>query len=552
GTQITTAEQELRVAETRLQEVETERRLQGSARKQELREERERQLQARVDELQQTVTSARGRLRAARERLAEAPSTIERRTSEPNPQRAELEGRLRTLLQNRRQLEQQFRPGSEEIRAATAEIQEVETQLAALPTRLTGVQQEQNALYPLLEARVQTLESELEGQEAALQEATVRLRAISPADATAETLSSAVARPTMERDTALENLRALRRHRRDLEIRRQIPPVMARVLERAEAPTVPINQSSSQALTSFAFLAVVLSVGLVLLQEQLDDRINSPDDVERSSHLPVLGHVPLLDAAASPLFTESPLHSGVAEAYRTIRSSVDFAAIDGPIRRLLVTSAGKGEGKSVTSVNLAAAMALNGKRVVLLDGDLRRPSLHRILDLSQERGLSQLLVGQVSLAGVLQESGVPNLRVITSGPLPHNPAELLGSATFGQLLADLERDADVVILDSPPCLPVTDPLLIAAQVDGVLLVLHAGQSRRGALQHVQTLLRRAHSRILGVVLNRVDLQKAGYYYYGRYYGNQYGYGYSHGYEPELGARGAGSPMPPTPVSAARS
>ncbi|MBM3460150.1 MAG: polysaccharide biosynthesis tyrosine autokinase, partial [Armatimonadetes bacterium] len=314
----------------------------------------------------------------------------------------------------------------------------------------------------------------------------------------------------------------LRSHLRALRIREQIPPLVTQVLEEARVPSEPVSQGRAQYLVAFAVMAAALGLGAALLQDHLDDRIRTPDDVERASQLVSLGHVPFLDPTESGIVLDGSARSPVAEAYRALRASVDFAAMEGQVRRLLVTSPNKSEGKSVTSVNLAAAMAFNGKRVVLVDADLRRPSLHRVFGLSQERGLSQVLAGQLEVSEALQTTSRENLWVLTSGPLPHNPAELLGSPRLDQLLDCLAGIADFVILDSPPCLPVADPLVVASRVDAVLLVVHAGHTRRPALRHVRQLLQRAHARLLGVVMNRVEPGRRGDYYYSSYY---YGYGY---------------------------
>jgi capsular exopolysaccharide synthesis family protein len=213
----------------------------------------------------------------------------------------------------------------------------------------------------------------------------------------------------------------------------------------------------------------------------------------------------------------------VAESYRALRSSIGFAGIDTPIRRLQVTSASKGEGKTVTSVNLATAMAIDGKRVILVDSDLRRPSVHRLLNLPNSPGLSEVLVGMKTVGEAIQETEVENLSVVCAGPVPPNPAELLGSRAFDRVIEELEQRADVVIFDSPPCLPVTDPLIIAGRMDGVVLVLHTGHTKKAAIKHVEQLLGRARARIIGVVFNRVQQNRSGYYYQHYYY--YYGDGY---------------------------
>jgi capsular exopolysaccharide synthesis family protein len=256
---------------------------------------------------------------------------------------------------------------------------------------------------------------------------------------------------------------------------------------------------------------------MVFLQEYLDDRLNSPDDLENISVLPALAHVPLMPATEPRLVAALPANSHLAESYRALRASIGFAGVDTPIKRLQVTSAAKGEGKSVTSLNLATAMAMDGKRVVLVDADMRRPSLHRMLNLPETPGLSEMLVGMCSVEEGLRPTDVENLQVICAGAIPPNPAELLGSQALDQIIARLEEHADMLIFDSPPCMPVTDPLVIAPRMDGVLLVIHAGNTRKAGVKHVENLLRRARARLLGVVFNQVQADRNGYYYYSYYY-----------------------------------
>jgi capsular exopolysaccharide synthesis family protein len=187
-----------------------------------------------------------------------------------------------------------------------------------------------------------------------------------------------------------------------------------------------------------------------------------------------------------------------------------------------VTSASKGEGKSTTSVNLATAMAMDGKKVILVDADMRRPSVHRLLNVPSAPGLSEVLAGMKSIDEVIQDTEVENLRVVTAGPVPPNPAELLGSRAFDSVIEQLEERADLVIFDTPPCMPVTDPVIVAARMDGVVLVLFAGQTRKAAIKYAVEMLGRARARILGCVFNRVQTSKSGYYYHYYYY---YGDGY---------------------------
>lgn len=199
-----------------------------------------------------------------------------------------------------------------------------------------------------------------------------------------------------------------------------------------------------------------------------------------------------------------------AEAYRVLRNNLHYANPDMPVRRLLVTSAGPGEGKSTTAANLAVAMAQGDRSVLLVEADLRRPSVHMLFRQPSSPGLSSYLVGDALLAAVLLKSAVANLSVVVSGPIPPNPAELLGSRRMHEFLNTVSERFDIVILDSPPALATSDACALAPHVDGVLLVVDSGQTPQVALRRTRERLEAVHGRILGAVLNRFDAGAQGY------------------------------------------
>lgn len=210
--------------------------------------------------------------------------------------------------------------------------------------------------------------------------------------------------------------------------------------------------------------------------------------------------------------------SGIAEAYRSIRTNIQFYNVGERMRRLMVTSSGPSEGKSTTSSNLAITFAQNGNKVILLDADLRRPFLHRVFQVSNLVGLTNVMVGESTLESAIQPTEVPGLSVLTSGPIPPNPAEMLGSARMKEVLDQLSDLADVIIIDSPPIIAVTDASVLAPQVDGVILVAGAGLVNRDMAQRAKAQLEAVRARVLGVVLNGVEADGSGYYNY--YYGEK--------------------------------
>lgn len=212
--------------------------------------------------------------------------------------------------------------------------------------------------------------------------------------------------------------------------------------------------------------------------------------------------------------------STVSEVYRIIRTNLMFSSMDKPLNSFLVTSPGPGEGKSVTTANLGVTFAQYGKNVIIVDADLRKPTQHRIFELDNTVGLSNVMLGEVTLDEALHPIPGTGLSVLTTGPLPPNPAELLGSERMKEILDELAQKADLLILDTPPVVAVTDAALLASRVEGVLLVLSSGKVKIEVAQKAQEMLLNVRARILGTVLNMIEENNPDYYYYNNYY--QYG------------------------------
>lgn len=216
-------------------------------------------------------------------------------------------------------------------------------------------------------------------------------------------------------------------------------------------------------------------------------------------------------SAAGPLVTLTDPRSPASEAYRTLRTNIQFSSLEKPVHTILVTGVDAGEGKSTTLANLAVVMAQAGKRVVAVDCDLRRPTLHKVFGLAAEPGLTTAILdesGQVSR----QKTGIDGLELVSSGQLPPNPSELLTSRRFEELLARLAAGADIVLLDAPPIVSVSDAAVLATRVDGVILVVNAGKTKRDQAKRAKSLLERVNANILGVVLNNAPLERSMYTY----------------------------------------
>lgn len=214
------------------------------------------------------------------------------------------------------------------------------------------------------------------------------------------------------------------------------------------------------------------------------------------------------------LVTISNPRSPVAEAYHSLRTNLEFSSPDKPLRSMVVTSAGSEEGKSTTLANLAVTMAQAGKRVILVDCDLRRPSIHQIFNALNSSGLTDLVRDESLLANPpLQDTPVANLKLLTSGQLPPNPSELLGSRRMDEIIAALLARTDMLLFDAPPIIAVTDAALLSAKVDGVLLIISAGKTKREHARKARALLEKVNARLIGTVLNNVKLDSSLQYYY---------------------------------------
>lgn len=289
-------------------------------------------------------------------------------------------------------------------------------------------------------------------------------------------------------------------------------------VERATPPTVPVQAGPLRNIILGALIGLVLTGVIAFMLEYMDDTLKTPQDIAGVLGLPVVGYVVNesgMDKMEGTPYVSANPRSPMAETFRTLRTNLEFASVDKPLKTILITSPGVSEGKTTVATNLAAVMAQANKRVILLEGDLRRPRVHRALGMTNQVGLSDVFRGQMDIRDVARYSKVKDLAVITSGSLPPNPAELLGSARMVQILARLVESASVVIIDSPPFV-VADSTVLAAKVDGVLLVIQPGKTHAEAARTMLAQLDRAGAHVVGVVLNRVSRKTSNYYGYYRY------------------------------------
>ncbi len=267
----------------------------------------------------------------------------------------------------------------------------------------------------------------------------------------------------------------------------------------------------------------ILAMMIVILREMLDDSIKTPKEIIRKFHLPVLGVINRYRKELSLPISATDPRSPTAEAYRSLRTNVSYTAVDRPVHTILVTSAEPGEGKSTTISNLGVVLAQNGNRVIITDCDMRHPKMHEYFNLPNRLGISSLFVQPDGLKNAIQTTAVSGLSLLTTGALPANPAELMGSKAMQTILSMMRQTADIILIDTPPLLAVTDAAALAPSVDGVILVVQPGKTRSSAFQQSLEQLQQVKARVLGVVLNNVVTKGKSYGYHYREYRNYTAY-----------------------------
>jgi succinoglycan biosynthesis transport protein ExoP len=314
-----------------------------------------------------------------------------------------------------------------------------------------------------------------------------------------------------------------------------------RVVDRARVPLHPSRPSVPRNMEFALLIGLVVGVVIALGLEALDTTVRTPDQAASISELPILGVIPLQSAYGAvttiseayllkkvprnnisprPLISYLEPQSEIAEAYRALRTSILLSSPSHPPRSILVTSSVPQDGKTMTCINIAIVLAQQGKRILLVDADMRRPHIHRAFGLNGQMGLSNILTGSLNVNDAIQATVQPNLFVIPAGPIPPHPAELLSSPLMQDLLRKWRDDYDHVIVDSPPVISVTDPVLLSVQTDAVLLIIRSGQTTTAHVRRARNLLQSVNAGLLGVVVNAADLASPDYYYY---YGSKYRY-----------------------------
>lgn len=468
-------------------------------------------------------------------RAALAPGALEAQADASEKSGADVvaltEAKIADLKQKRAQLLLEYTEKYPEVRDLTQQIALMEKQVEQSRTR------NQSTVRTNLETKFRQAQQ----KERALQEAFNKQRA--------ETLTQNEAAVNyriiqQEIETNKVLLDGLLQRAKENDVILAGTPNNIHVVDHAARPKIPVGPKRRQAIVLAAMFSLIIGIALARYLDYLDDSVHSSEDVENFLRLPALAVIPSLGSltrrrllsaipggnkqngnhAGEELLLNSSHRSSLAESYRQLRTSVLLSSAGGAPRTLLVTSSQPGEGKTTTVVNIATTLAQTGARVVIIDADMRRPRVHSIFHLPNINGLSDILASKMSEAEMLalvqhhEESG---LSVITSGRIPPNPAELLGSEQLRELISVLQNHFAHVVIDSPPAASFTDGVLLASVVDGVLLVVHGGAASRHIVRRTKQLLADVGAKILGVVLNNVALSRHDYYYNRKYDQNYY-------------------------------
>jgi len=412
-----------------------------------------------------------------------------------------------------------YGPDHPQFRAAQAKVRRLRDMLNQ------GLSQAAEALSARLDV-LRRQERELRDQYAEQNQLALELAKQS---LTFERLQNQVARARKLFDVLVERTR-------EVDLSADYAKTNVELVETAEPPRFAVRPRKARMAVVSAILGLLVGTGLAFVFEHLDETIKTPEDLESRVGLAVLGYVPIIGSKGPQgdgfsrrctLTLAEPM-SSVTEAYRNIRTSLFFSAPAEEAKVLVVTSGGPGDGKTTTCANLAVVIAQSGKRVLLVDGDLRRSRLHEAFGLDGSIGLTNVLVGQATLEQAVQRpthngAVLENLHVLTAGPSPPNPAELLGSENMRKLLSEAREKYDRVILDSAPVLFVADASILAGLSDGVIVVVKAAKNTRNVAARAVDQLKGVRARILGGVLNDVRLSRMGYYYSDYYYSGYYGH-----------------------------
>ena len=461
-------------------------------------------------QINQSLSAAQANRIQAQQRWASAAGTAALNLPEvlSNPTIQQLTQRRAELEANLNQERQRRKEGHPAIIQAAAQLAELDRQINTIAGSIKSSIREQYTVAAKQEAGLQGSVGRLKGATLSEQDRSVQYNILK-----------------RQADTDRQMYDGLLQRFRELSAAAGITSNNISIVDRAEVPNVPVWPRPALNLAIGALIGLFLSLLIVFLRERFDDAVRSPADVEKKLDLPLLGTVPLLRKGVVPLEALEDPRSLLSEAHYALRMSLELASDQGLPSSILITSSRQAEGKSTTAYAIARDLALAGKKVLLLDADLRKPSLHRLLALQNLAGLANILARQKVLEDVVQATEVANLLFVSSGPLPPNPAQLLTGAALTDFIAKAKQVFDVLVIDGPPVLGLADAPRLADSVDGTLFVVEANGAHYGHAKAALKRLLQGRGRLLGAILTKFDARKAGYkndygYYYYEYGGSE--------------------------------
>ncbi|MHB0999827.1 MAG: GumC family protein [Armatimonadota bacterium] len=446
------------------------------------------------------------------------PDVVSNTTITRNPEFSAVVNKITELNSERAQLLEEFTPASREIEKIDGQIKAQKENLKSLAENIvTSTSESRN---PVRDALLTDFSRGVAAQAAS----SARVRAVNSVLDTAKQRSQSLPEEERELSDRMQKVALLQRTYEMLSEKYYALLLNERAMlpngelnTEAEIPESPAYPDKKRNIAMFFILGVMASVGVAFILERLDCTIHDQSSLDHQLGVPALSAIPEIPEDMPHLIIDSGSSSILSESYRILRNNISFSSIDRPIKLLAVTSPGRGEGKSTTSANLAIAMAMDGKKVLLVDCDLRRPSQHKLFKVKRDKGFTNVVTGACSLEDAILPTDVENLYILPSGPLPPNPSEFLNSQHSRDLLKRIGDSYDMVIVDCPPAVGLSDVQVISTIVDGLLLLVCMDRTLRPHLQITMRTLKQVNAPLIGSVINRMELRRPGYYSYYKYY-----------------------------------
>lgn len=455
----------------------------------------------------------------------QSKKTISSSTITRNPDFEAVVSKLNELNSKHAAMIQEYKPTSDEMVNLNGEIKAEESRLKEIAEKVISSETEtDNPVYV-------TLASKYSDTVATLAANTARLSAIeSTYQDRQKELSSLPEQESklsnLLQDVALLNTtyEMISQKYYELLLSKSSTLKNGKLISTAKAPTGPTYPNKSKNAVLYFLLGCMLSIAIAIIAEKLDIRLHDQSVAERISGVPTLSVIPEIAQGETSIISDVDRNSLLLESYRILRNNISFSSIDREMKLLAVTSPGRGEGKSTTSTNLAVAMAMDGKKVLLIDCDLRRPSAHRKLSVSRDIGFTNVVTNTCKLEDAIVQTSVENLYLLPAGPIPPNPTEILNSQRSHQIFDQIRDMYDAVIVDCPPCVGLSDVQVLSNLVDGLILLIAMDQTLRPHLQIAMRALTQVDAPLIGIVLNRMEIRRQGYNsYYSYYYYYNYDY-----------------------------